>query len=132
MKAGREHRVPLADRAIEIIRNMMGLKQTDYIFYGDRRETLSNMSLLMLLRRMGRNDITTHGFRSTFRDWVEEQTDTPRAVAEMALSHTIGNAVEAAYRRGDLFDKRVVLMSDWGKYCGTEISATVCFLNARR
>jgi integrase len=123
MKAGREHRVPLADRAIEIIKNMMASKQSDYIFYGDRRATLSNMSLLMLLRRMGRNDITTHGFRSTFRDWVEEQTDTPRAVAEMALAHTIGSVVEAAYRRGDLLDKRKTLMDQWGFYCTPHVKA---------
>jgi integrase len=124
MKAGREHRVPLSDRAIEIIRSMIARKQNDYIFYGDSRATLSNMSLLMLLRRMGRNDITTHGFRSTFRDWVEEQTDTPRAVAEMALSHAVGNAVEAAYRRGDLIEKRRVLMSKWAGYCTKPVSAT--------
>jgi integrase len=117
MKAGREHRVPLGDGAVEIIKNMMTTKQNDHIFYGDRRATLSDMSLLMLLRRMGRNDITTHGFRSTFRDWVEEQTDTPKAVAEMALAHTVGNAVEAAYRRGDLFQKRKLLMAKWGRYC---------------
>ncbi len=117
MKAGREHRVPLADRAIQVIRNMETSKQNDHIFYGDQRATLSNMSLLMLLRRMGRNDITSHGFRSTFRDWVAEQTDCPSAVAEMALAHSIGNAVEAAYRRGDLFEKRRVLMSKWAAYC---------------
>jgi integrase len=134
MKGGREHRVPLADRVLELIKNMMASKQNDYIFYGDRRATLSNMSLLMLLRRMGRNDITTHGFRSTFRDWVEEQTDTPRAVAELALAHAVGNAVEAAYRRGDLFDKRRVLMSKWSKFCESrlEVSAKVTPLQARR
>jgi integrase len=96
---------------------MLTSKQNDHIFYGDRRATLSNMSLLMLLRRMGRNDITTHGFRSTFRDWVEEQTDAPKAVAEMALAHSVGNAVEAAYRRGDLFEKRKLLMAKWSRYC---------------
>jgi integrase len=117
MKAQREHRVPLSARAIEIIRNMMASRQNDYVFYGDRRDTLSNMSLLMLLRRMGRFNITTHGFRSTFRDWVEEQTDTPRAVAEMALAHKVGGAVEAAYRRGDLFEKRRPLMDRWCLYC---------------
>ncbi|CEG09780.1 Putative prophage CPS-53 integrase [Afipia felis] len=117
MKAGREHRVPLADRAIEIIKGMKTSKKSDYIFYGDRRSTLSNMSLLMLLRRMGRNDITIHGFRSTFRDWVAEQTNYPSAVAEMALAHSIGNAVEAAYRRGDMLDKRRSLMAQWENYC---------------
>ena len=117
MKAGREHRVPLVDRAIEIIKNMMASKQNDYIFYGDRRAILSNMSLLMLLRRMGRNDATTHGFRSTFRVWVEEQTDTPRAVVEMALAHAVGSAVEAAYLRSDLFERRRLLMAKWANYC---------------
>lgn len=117
MKAGREHRVPLVDRAIEIIKNMMASKQNDYIFYGDRRAILSNMSLLMLLRRMGRNDVTTHGFRSTFRVWVEEQTDTPRAVVEMALAHAVGSAVEAAYLRSDLFERRRLLMAKWANYC---------------
>ena len=133
MKAGREHRVPLADRALEIIKNMMASKQNDYIFYGDRRATLSNMSLLMLLRRMGRNDITTHGFRSTFRDWVAEQTDCPSAVAEMALAHSIGNAVEAAYRRGDMLDKRRPLMAKWENYCTKPVaSGTVTPIMARR
>jgi integrase len=121
MKAGREHRVPLGNRAVEIIRKMMTTQQNDYIFYGDRRATLSNMSLLMLLRRMGRNDITTHGFRSSFRDWTAEQTDCPSAEAEMALAHSIGNAVEAAYRRGDMLDKRRPLMAQWGNYCAKPI-----------
>jgi integrase len=117
MKAGQEHRVPLSDHALEILKSMKKVQKNDHVFPGDRRETLSNMALLMLLRRMGRDDITAHGFRSTFRDWVEEQTDTPRAVAEMALAHTIGNAVEAAYRRGDLFEKRRVLMAKWANFC---------------
>jgi integrase len=96
---------------------MEAIRQNDYVFPGERRDALSNMALLMLLRRMGRSVITAHGFRSTFRDWVEEQTDTPRAVAEMALSHTVGNAVEAAYRRGDLIEKRKLLMAKWAKFC---------------
>jgi len=117
MKAARGHRVPLSEPAFEILKNMKEFSKADYVFPGDRRERLSNMALLMLLRRMGRNDITAHGFRSTFRDWVEEQTDAPRAVAEMALAHSIGNAVEAAYRRGDLFGKRRFLMSEWASFC---------------
>lgn len=133
MKAGREHRVPLGNRAVEIIRNMMTAKQSDYIFYGDRRATLSNMSLLMLLRRMGRNDITTHGFRSSFRDWTAEQTDSPSALAEMALAHSIGNAVEAAYRRGDMLDKRRPLMARWENYCAKPIvHSTVTPIRAGR
>jgi integrase len=133
MKAGREHRVPLGDRAVEIIRNMMTAKQNGYIFYGDRRAALSNMSLLMLLRRMGRKDVTTHGFRSTFRDWVAEQTNFPSAVAEMALAHSIGNAVEAAYRRGDMLDKRRSLMDLWDNYCARPVvHRTVTSITARR
>jgi integrase len=119
MKGGREHRVPLSDAAMRIVRHVSTIRENDHVFAGDRANALSNMSLLMLLRRMGRADITAHGFRSTFRDWVEEQTDTPRAVAEMALSHSVGNAVEAAYRRGDLFEKRRVLMEKWGQFCDT-------------
>jgi integrase len=73
--------------------------------------------MLMLLRRMDRTDLTAHGFRSTFRDWAEEATSTPHAVSEAALAHTIGNKVEAAYRRGDLFQKRAALMQEWADYC---------------
>lgn len=126
MKAGREFRVPLGDRAVEILRGVMAEKQNDHVFHGDRRATLSNMALLMLLRRMGRRDITAHGFRSSFRDWVEEQTDTSRAVAEMALAHSVGNAVEAAYRRGDLLEKRRPLMAKWGKYCSASQGTPGC------
>jgi hypothetical protein len=75
------------------------------------------MSMIMTLRRMGRADITVHGFRSTFRDWTAEETDTPRDVAEMALAHLIPSKVEAAYRRGDLFEKRRLLMDQWATYC---------------
>jgi integrase len=131
MKAGEEHRVPLSDNAAEILKHMKKDQQNDQVFPGDRRAALSNMAFLMLLRRMGRDDITAHGFRSTFRDWVEEQTDTLRAVAEMSLAHTIGNAVEAAYRRGDLFEKRRVLMSKWASYC-TRPKATVTAFRSKR
>jgi len=123
MKAGQEHRVPLSHAAMERVKRMRGLRRNDYVFPGDRREALSNMALLMLLRRMRYHNITVHGFRSSFRDWVEEQTDTARAVVEMALAHTIGSAVEAAYRRGDLFGKRHVLMETWGEFCEPRASA---------
>ncbi|QDM25227.1 DUF4102 domain-containing protein [Tardiphaga sp. vice352] len=116
MKAGREHRVPLCDEAVAILRRMQVSKQNGYIFPGGRRPCLSNMSLLMLLRRMGRSNVTAHGFRSTFRDWAEEQTETSHAVVEMALAHSIANAVEAAYRRGDLLDKRRSLMVQWSTF----------------
>ena len=80
---------------------------------------LSNMAFLMLLRRMGRGDLTAHGFRSSFRDWAAERTNFPSEVAEMALAHVIGSKVEAAYRRGDLFEKRRRLMQQWATFCTT-------------
>ena len=79
----------------------------------------SNTALLMLLRRMGRGDLTAHGFRSTFRDWAAERTNYPREVCEQALAHAIGDKVEAAYRRGDLFEKRRRLMGGWAKWCAS-------------
>ena len=124
MKGARAHRVPLSEAAMTIVRQMSAARQNSFVFPGERRNALSNMALLMLLRRMNRTDITAHGFRSTFRDWVEEQTDTPRAVAEMALAHAVGNAVEAAYRRGDLFEKRRALMSKWANYCAQSSGET--------
>jgi integrase len=117
MKAGREHRVPLADAAVAVLQGMLKVRENDHVFPGDRRATLSNMALLMLLRRMGRGDLTAHGFRSTFRDWAAECTGFPSEVVEMALAHAIGNKVEAAYRRGDLFEKRRKLMDAWSSYC---------------
>jgi integrase len=78
---------------------------------------MSNMTMLMLLRRMKRNDLTVHGFRSTFSDWAAERTAYPREVVEMALAHAVENKVEAAYRRGDLFEKRRKLMADWAAFC---------------
>lgn len=116
MKAGREHRVPLCARAIEIVKSMQGL--SIHVFPGAKdRRPLSDMTLTAVLRRMGRGDLTAHGFRSSFRDWVSEQTAYPREVAEMALAHTVGDKVEAAYRRGDLYEKRVRLMDEWAAYC---------------
>jgi integrase len=116
MKAGRAHRVPLSPRALEILGGLP--REGDFVFIGGRADRpLSNMALLATLRRMGCGDLTAHGFRSTFRDWCAERTAYPRDVAEMALAHTIKNQTEAAYRRGDLFEKRRRLMSDWSKYC---------------
>ena len=115
MKAGKEHRVPLTPQAIKVIE-----AQPDgvYLFSGGKQGApLSNMAMLELLRRMGRDDLTVHGFRSTFRDWAAECTSYPNEVCEMALAHAIGDKVEAAYRRGDLFEKRRLLMLDWAKYC---------------
>ena len=89
------------------------------VFASATGKPLSNMAMTMLLRRMDYGQYTAHGFRSTFRDWAAERTAYPNEVVEMALAHSIGSKVEAAYRRGDLFDKRRRLMDDWAKYCDT-------------
>src|SRR4051794_3449132 len=118
MKAGREHRVPLSNRALAIVQGLGDARVSDIVFPGGKpTNALSNMAMLKLLQRMDRADLTAHGFRSTFRDWAAEQTSYPHEVAEMALAHTVGDKVEAAYRRGDLFEKRRELMADWGRYC---------------
>jgi len=121
IKAGKEHRVPLSAPAMTIIERLNKLRQSDFIFPGGKvKKPLSNMALLALLKRMGRADLTAHGFRSTFRDWAAECTNYPREVAEMALAHTVSDKVEAAYRRGDLFEKRRRMMEEWARYCGKE------------
>jgi integrase len=124
MKTAKEHRVPLSARAISILGVIKvesiatGLDSDGFIFPGGKLERpLSNMAFLMLLRRMGRRDVTAHGFRSTFRDWAAERTRFPAEVAEMALAHTVGDKVEAAYRRGDLFEKRRRLVTEWARFC---------------
>jgi integrase len=117
MKPGREHRVPLSDPAVKLLKQMAEQCESDYVFPGDRRDKLSNMAMDMLVRRMNRNDITVHGFRSCFRDWAAECTSFPREVAEAALAHVVGNKTEAAYQRGDLFEKRRKLMDAWASYC---------------
>lgn len=120
MKAHREHRVPLSPQAVKVLRSMERLRQGDYVFPGMRAGApLSNMAMLELLKRMGRDDVTTHGFRSTFRDWTAERTSYPREVCEMALAHTVSDQVEAAYRRGDLLEKRRRLMAEWARHCET-------------
>jgi integrase len=120
MKAGKEHRVPLSSRALAILRDEHDVRTSDYVFAGGKAgRPLSNMAMTEVLRRMGRGDVTVHGFRSTFRDWAAERTNFPSEVVEMALAHVVGNKVEAAYRRGDLFDKRRRLMAEWASYCNT-------------
>jgi integrase len=124
MKTGREHRVPLSGRATEILENMAKIRTSDCIFPGARDgKPLSNMALLMTLRRMGRGDLTAHGFRSTFSDWCAEQTNFPADVREMALAHAVGDKVEAAYRRGDLFAKRRQLAEAWGRFCNATLGS---------
>ncbi len=117
MKTGRPHRVPLSERAVEILWQAKAIGSgSGYLFPGrGGTKPLSNMVFLMALRRM-KLDITAHGFRSSFRDWAAEQTSFPREVCEMALAHTVENKVEAAYRRGDLFEKRRALMDAWSQF----------------
>jgi integrase len=118
MKAGREHRVPLSARAVELLESLPTENGNRHVFIGPRAGSgLSNMSLTAVLRRMGRRDITVHGFRSAFRDWASEQTNYPNHIVEMALAHAVGDKVEAAYRRGDLLAKRRQLAEAWSKYC---------------
>jgi integrase len=120
MKAHRQHRVPLSDEAAAALERMKALEKADdgFVFPGSGASTgLSNMALTMLLRKMKRSDLTVHGFRSTFRDWAAEVTTHPNEMVEMALAHTVGNKVEAAYRRGDMFARRRGLMNDWATYC---------------
>jgi len=123
MKAGKEHPVPLSPRAIKIVQDAMSLhgaspKATAPLFIGNRKDRhLSNGAMLAVLDRMGRGNITVHGFRSTFRDWAAECSNFPNQVVEMALAHSIEDKAEAAYRRGDLFNKRLALMSAWASYC---------------
>jgi integrase len=121
MKGDREHRVPLSPAAIAVLNEQMKENDSEGFVFPGRiaHQALSNMAMLQLLRRMGRVNITTHGFRSSFRDWAAEQTGFPGEVAEAALAHVVGDKVEAAYRRGDLFDKRVRLMAAWGSFCTT-------------
>jgi integrase len=128
MKAGKEHRVPLSDRAIAVLEEMRASHQSpdDFIFPGGRPgQQLSESGMLALLKRMGRGDLTAHGFRSTFRDWAAECTTFSREVAEMALAHRIADDTEAAYRRGDLLEKRRRLMEAWAEFCDTQPEAKV-------
>ena len=120
MKARKEHRVPLSTTAMRLLQEAKTTTEGRYVFAGGREDRpLSNMAMLKVLHRMGRPDITVHGFRSTFRDWAAEATSYSHEIAEMALAHAIANKVEAAYRRGDLFQKRARMMQDWGIYCDT-------------
>ncbi len=125
MKAGREHRVPLSPAAVAILNKVAALRPTTdingeaLIFPGARdSRPLSQMSMLMLLRRMDQSGITAHGFRSTFRDWCAEATEYPHEMAEIALAHTVSDKVEAAYRRGDMIEKRRQMMTAWAEYLG--------------
>jgi integrase len=117
MKGGKVHRVPLTDEMLAILESLKAMA-SDYVFEGQKRHRpLSNMSMLMLLRRMGRDDFTVHGFRSSFRDWTSEAANAPRELAEAALAHQVGSDVERAYARSDLLERRRELMENWNNQC---------------
>jgi integrase len=138
MKGGREHRIPLSDRAVEILKDMMPASAstplTGGLVFGGAKVSrpLSNMAFLMLLRRMDCTDATGHGFRSTFKDWAAERTNYPGEVSEMALAHTVSDKVGAAYRRGDLFEKRRRLMDKWEEFCSTPSSSQISNVRSLR
>ncbi len=137
MKAMRPHRVPLSDRAVELLQALQPLEGNPYTFPGTRPPApVSDMTLLAVIKRMNEvgstprwvdpktpvedgNQVVPHGFRSVFRDWAAETTDYPAEMAEMALAHVVGDKVEAAYRRGDMFQKRRQMMDDWAVYLGS-------------
>ena len=126
MKAGREYRVPLSEPALTILAAMREVREGEFVFPGGKANSpLSNMAFLMLLRRISRGDLTAHGFRSTFSDWCSEQTNFPAEVREMALAHTVSGKVEAAYGRGDLFQKRRQVMDAWANFTTAAPSANV-------
>jgi integrase len=134
MKADREHRVPLSDRVLEIIDELRAIRQGALLFPGAKAgRPLSHGAMLRALNAMGRNDLSVHGFRSTFRDWAAECTNFPREACEAALAHAVENKAEAAYRRGDLFAKRRQLMAAWARYCAapTIDTALVALVAAR-
>jgi integrase len=131
MKAGKDHRVPLTQRSLELLQLARSLDSGSEYLFSWKGKPLSNMAMAMLVRRMGRN-VTVHGFRSSFRDWVSEETSHIPEVAEKALAHTIPNKVEAAYRRGDLLEPRRRLMEDWAEYCATGCIRNVVNIEVRR
>jgi integrase len=124
MKANREHVVPLSTRALAILEQMNPASPADaLVFPGARNRPLSAATFGRVLERLGRGDVTAHGFRSTFRDWAADCTNFPREICEMALAHVIGSKAEQAYRRTDLRTKRAALMQAWCEYCSREPDA---------
>lgn len=122
MKAGKEHRVPLSPAAVKLLRALPRVSGTDLVFPSRKNTTLSDMTLTKVMRDMDL-DAVPHGFRSSFRDWASERTNFPREVAEMALAHAIGDKVEAAYRRGELLEKRRQMMNDWAAFLAKPLPA---------
>lgn len=133
MKAGVAHDVPLPSQAISLLHRLHEARLNDFVFPGERRgKSISSMGMEMLLRRMKVTDATVHGFRSSFRDWVGDKTTFPREVAEAALAHKVGNAVEQAYRRGNALEKRRDLMQAWADYCDAKPVGNVIKLDEAR
>jgi integrase len=119
-KSGKDHRVPLSAPMLAILERMAAVRGSEFVFPGVKAgRRIAAVGMIKVLRRMGRQDITVHGFRSTFRDWAGDQTAYPEDVAEMALGHAIGDETEAAYRRGDMLERRRRLMDEWATFCGT-------------
>jgi integrase len=126
MKAAREHRVPLSERALVILEKLGGAKTSDYVFPSPRgRKPLSHVSMAKVIHRLQIDRATVHGFRSAFRDWAGETTSFPREIAEAALAHVSGDATERAYRRGDALEKRRTLMEAWANYCEPTLGSNV-------
>jgi integrase len=117
IKGRREHRVPLVDRAIDILKSLP--REAGYVFIGSRSSKMGKMTLFNLLKAMGQDNTTVHGFRSTFRDWAGETTAFPSEICEVALAHAVGGKVQVAYQRGDLLEKRRQLMKAWAAFCYT-------------
>lgn len=131
MKVGKEHRIPLNKRILEILAKLAAARTGRFVFPGPRPgRPMSNMAMMMLLRRMGRGELTVHGFRSAFRDWAGNETPFAREVAEAALAHVIGDAAERAYRRGDALEKRRAMMEAWAQWCEPKAANVVPFARA--
>jgi integrase len=131
MKVGKEHRIPLNKRTLEILARLAAARTGRFVFPGPRPgRPMSNMAMMMLLRRMGRGELTVHGFRSAFRDWAGNETPFAREVAEAALAHVIGDAAERAYRRGDALEKRRAMVEAWAQWCEPKAANVVPFARA--
>jgi integrase len=133
MKAGREHRVPLTARVLNILETVKKVRTGEHVFPGQRRgKPLRGMALVTVLRRLGFRDATVHGFRSAFRDWAGNETSFAREIAEAALAHTVGDMTERAYRRGDALEKRRELMTAWGSFIEPRAASNVVSLRPAR
>ena len=129
MKAFKEHQVALCSRSTEILTVAKSIDPDSPYLFSRNGKPLSNMAMSMVIRRLG-EDVTVHGFRSCFRDWVSEETNHSHEVAEMALAHTISNKVEKAYRRGNLLERRRQLLQEWQDYCFSKSVSNVLELKS--